>query len=157
MNGGSVSGQASVVINEHGAAVASFNSGAYKASLIHSQKAIAAYEETQSKMDSFVGAIFVSDSITSEISKIYRLAGAAAQSLRQTDIAEQYLNTAYRYAKQSVTEDSSAANYAELAINAFNVGKQQEAREYIEKALQDEPTNATFLDFKEVILASNSQ
>ncbi|MCZ7383704.1 MAG: hypothetical protein O8C63_03020 [Candidatus Methanoperedens sp.] len=142
--GSIISGTPSIVIQEHNIAASYFDSGNYSAALVHSQKAILAYEDSKQEEAT---ANFFSGQLTPEaIGKLYLLGAASASYLGDGDLA-------YQYAKKALDADPSPLNYRNLAGALRTLGNITGALEYIDKAIQGDPTNIEYKGFKEEIIS----
>ena len=131
------SGQPRIVIEEHDAAVLFYNQHKYKESLDHSQNAIKAYEETQK-----ISISMATGGLTNQgIATVYRLAALSAQRLNKRQLA-------YQYAKKSVETENTPQNNALLSTTLANIGKIEDAKLHIEKALEVEPENKDYKRLK---------
>lgn len=140
--GSMVSGTPSILIQEQNLAASYFDSGNYTAALIHSEIAIKAYEDSQRGQ---TGIIIGSQLNPEDVGKIYFLGALAAQYLNQKELANQY-------AKKALDANPSPINNAVYATTLYNLGRYKESLDYIEKAVQAEPNNSDFLDWKKRIL-----
>lgn len=122
-NGLAVSGEPSVVIEEHNISKTKFYSGKYLESLEHSQNAINAYENTEKITRS--GGIFVGGLQPQEIGKLYGLGALAAQRTGQKDLACQY-------AEKSVSIDPTQLSQPISAATLNDFGKCKEALDSIQ-------------------------
>jgi len=133
-----VSGQPRIVIEEHDAAIQFFKSHEYEKAFLHSQNAIKAYEDTE-KMNFSMST----GGLTNKgIGSLYRLAALSAQRVDKKQLA-------YQYAKKSLDAESSAQNKALLSTTLANIGKKEEAINYIQQALEEDPNNPDFVRLKE--------
>lgn len=136
-----IAGRPYKMINEALEASKLYTSSDLTNSLLHSQRAIKLYEDSQSMKDK--------NSLAEELipefrRKVYFLAALAAYRLGKNDLASDY-------ARKSVEAESVAVNNALLAVTLHNINKPEEASKYIEVALKIEPTNADYIEFKKAI------
>ena len=135
-----ISGNPTIVIEEHTAAQISLAAGDYKAALKHSQGAIKAYEETQQ-----VSAGMRTGDLTPEnVGKLYRLAAITAQKLQKNELANEY-------AAKAAEVQPSPEHQALLATTLFNISKVTEAIVVINKAVEAEPSNEEYRRLKDKI------
>ncbi len=133
-----ISGNPTIVIEEHTAAQTLFAAGDYKAALKHSQGAIKAHEDTQQ-----VSAPMRTGNLTPEdIGKLYKLAARIAQKLQKNELANEY-------ATKAAEVQPSPEHQAILATTLFNIGKVAEAIVAINKAVEAEPSNEEYRRLKD--------
>ena len=133
-----ISGNPTIVLQEHEAAQTMFAAGDYKAALEHSQRAIKAYEDTEQ-----VSATMSTGRLTPEnVSKLYKLAAIIAQRLQKNEIA-------HKYSAKAAEVQPSSEHQAILAMTLFNIGKIDEAIAAINKAVEAEPSNEEYRRLKD--------
>lgn len=135
-----ISGNPTIVIQEHAVAQTLLAAGDYKPALEYSQRAIKAYEDTKQ-----VSAGIRSGDLTPEnVGKLYRLAAIIAQRLQKKDLA-------HKYAAKATEIQPSSEHQAILATTLFNIGKVDEAIVAISKAVEAEPSNEEYRRLKDKI------
>lgn len=137
-----IGGNPTIVADENNLAIELFNSGNYTGAFMHSQNAIRLYEDSKKEDASAFYTMYFTGG---EVSKLYNSGRLISQKLGNHSLA-------YEYAKKADEADSSPSNKEQLAITLYNLGRFQEASEFIEKALQAEPNNLEFMTLKETIL-----
>jgi tetratricopeptide (TPR) repeat protein len=143
--GGLITGQASVVIEEHNAAVAAWK--ATRRSMVealqHSQNAINAYESTEAELRKIKGVKIVSGNLKKEVvGKIYWFASIPAFFLKINDLALEYLN-------KSIMHDPTTQNKDRVTHILIALGQRKQALQYVNEALEKEPDNKGWLQLRE--------
>jgi tetratricopeptide (TPR) repeat protein len=133
-----ISGNPTIVIQEHEAARTRFAAGDYKAALEYSQRAIKSYEDTKQ-----VPATISTGDLTPEtVGKLYQLGAVIAQRLQKNELANEY-------AAKADEVHPSPERQAILATTLFNIGKIDEAIATISKAVEAEPSNEEYRRLKD--------
>ena len=131
-----VTGEPTIVLEEHNAANINFKNGNYSVALEHSQKAIGALEATEHFSGMQTGKI--SDE---NVGKIYFLGALIAQKRSESELA-------HKWAKKSVEKQKTPKSQALLATTLFNLGQRVEALNVLNKSLEAFPNNVTLLNYK---------
>ena len=131
------SGEPRIIIEEQNAAAHFFDNNDYQQSIIHSENAIKAYNDTKKCNIS----MSTGDITPNFLSLIYRVAALSSQMLNNREKANDY-------AQNAVNIDQTAINFAVLSTTQINVGKKEEALKNIDKALNIEPDNKDFIRLK---------
>ena len=139
-----VSGDPTVIIEEHNAAIQASDAKNFEESLKRSQMAIEAYEQTKEVLNAAHGTVTVGDLGNENIAKLYWLATLTSQQMLKNDIA-------YSYAQRMIQANPTPLNKALYATTLFNLGKRQEALDIVREAATTEPNNPKITEIKNKI------
>ncbi len=136
--GSLISGNPTIVIQEHEAAATLFSAGDYKTALEHSQRAIKAYEDAKQ----IPASMSTGDLGPEDVSKLYYLAALISQKLQNKELV-------YKYAVKAAEIQPSSEHQVFLATALFNIGRVDEAIAVISKAVEMEPSNGEYRRLKD--------
>jgi tetratricopeptide (TPR) repeat protein len=137
MFGGYIGGEPRIVIQEQNAAIGAYKQKDYSKALVHSKKAIEAYEATKKIQHGASTNDFVPDFL----SKMYFL-GSIVASL------DKKYETALGWIKEADLANPSPEQKAYQAAILYDMGKPEEARPLLEEALKASPDNPFILDIQ---------
>ncbi len=135
--GGFVGGEPTITLEEHQAAVESFQKKDFVTALEHSRKAIESYEAA----NRFPTGASTGGLTPEGIGKLYYLGAILAATARQFDSALDWIKKADAASPQP--------EYKAVEVGVLSeAGKKDEARALLEEALKTAPNNAALLDMK---------
>ena len=140
--GSLISGQPSVVLEEHSAAIKAFEEGDFVSSFGHSKKAISAFEQA-----SDVKAVSVGTWSQENVAKLYFQGALSAQRIREN-------KQAYQWASKAVEKNETPNYLGLLATTLVNLDRHDESLEVLKKAIDQNPNNKMLLDLQKKVLGS---